>query len=60
MMKLFENRKFTVVLIVSLFFLVILTVGTLVLNDEGKEAFNGGNTIVEVEDPTTDPTDTEM
>jgi hypothetical protein len=60
MMKLFENRKFTVVLIVCLLLLVILTVGTLVLNDEGKEAFNGGNTIVEVEDPTTDPTDTEM
>jgi len=59
MMKLFENRKFTVVLIVCLLLLVILTVGTLVLNDEGKEAFNGGNTIVEVEDPTADSTETE-
>lgn len=59
MLKMFEDRKVTIVLLFLLVLLLIVSVLTFV-NKEDKEAFNEGDTIVEQVDPTTtDSTETE-
>ena len=58
MLKMFEDRKVTIVLVFLLVLLLIVSVLTFV-NKEDKEAFNEGNTIVEQVDPTTNTDSTE-
>ena len=58
MLKMFEDRKVTIVLVFLLVLLLIVSVLTFV-NKEDKEAFNEGDTIVEQVDPTTNTDSTE-